>query len=225
MLWVVFSSTGIALYEGGLRYRYMRMASGKTRPNLPQFRAPVREKGRARVAALMSAAVATFVKRGFEATTMTEIAARAGASIGTLYLFFATKDVLAQAVLAEIAGDLSARLDGLSERTAGLTPAQIADALFAELATFLDQHPVYSILLDVPGDEGWRRPVRIRRRQQISALFAQAKPALPVRQVERLAVIVPQLMRIALTFEGKQRTGVLAELRLMLIHHLTASTI
>jgi hypothetical protein len=30
-------------------------------------------------------------------------------------------------------------------------------------------------------------------------------------------------MRIALTFEGKQRTGVLEELRLMLSHHLTAA--
>lgn len=199
------------------------MSSGKTRPNLTQPRAPAREKGRARVAALMSAAVATLVERGFEATTMTEIAARAGASIGTLYLFFATKDVLAQAILAETAGDLSARLDGLSERAAGLTPAQIADALFAELAAFLDEHPVYSILLDVPGDEGWRRPVRARRRQQISALFAQAKPALPAKQVERLAVIVPQLMRIAFTLDAKQRIGVLEELRLMLSHHLTAA--
>jgi AcrR family transcriptional regulator len=171
----------------------------------------------------MNAAVATFVERGFEATTMTEIAARAGASIGTLYLFFATKDVLAQAILAETAEDLSARLDALSERAAGLTPAQIADALFAELAAFLDQHPVYSILLDVPGDEGWRRPVRARRRRQISALFAQAKPALPAKQVERLAVIVPQLMRIAFTLDAKQRTGVLEELRLMLSHHLTAA--
>ncbi len=134
----------ITLYEDSLRYRYMRMASGKTRPNLTQPRAPAREKGRARVAALMSAAVATFVEKGFEATTMTEIAARAGASIGTLYLFFATKDVLAQAILAETAEDLSGRLDGLSERAAGLTPAQIADALFAELAAFLDEHPVYS---------------------------------------------------------------------------------
>ncbi|MEJ0050206.1 MAG: TetR/AcrR family transcriptional regulator [Methylovirgula sp.] len=190
---------------------------------MTQPRAPAREKGRARVAALMSAAVATLVERGFEATTMTEIAARAGASIGTLYLFFATKDVLAQAILAETAGDLSARLDGLSERAAGLTPAQIADALFAELAAFLDEHPVYSILLDVPGDEGWRRPVRARRRQQISALFAQAKPALPAKQVERLAVIVPQLMRIAFTLDAKQRIGVLEELRLMLSHHLTAA--
>jgi AcrR family transcriptional regulator len=202
----------------------MRKGSGKTRPNLTQPRAPARAKGRARVAALMSAAVETFVEKGFEATTMTEIAARAGAAIGTLYLFFATKDVLAQAILTETAEDLSVRLDGLRERTAGLTPAQIADALFADLAAFLDEHPVYSLLLDVPGHEGWRRPVRVRRQQQISALFAQAKPALPTTQVERLAVIVPQLMRIALTVGGKQRATVLEELRLMLRHHLTAAT-
>jgi len=157
---------------------------------------------------------------------MTEIAARAGASIGTLYLFFPSKDVLAQTILSETAEDLSTQLDALHTRVAGLNAVAIADALFAEIGSFLAKNPVYSILLDLPGHERWRRPVRARRRQQIAALFAEARPPLAPEQAERLAVIVPQLMRIALTLDArdKLRDGILEELRLMLRHHLTASS-
>jgi AcrR family transcriptional regulator len=174
----------------------------------------------------MTSAAEVFVEKGFEPATMTEIAARAGASIGTLYLFFPTKAALAQAILAEHAEELSRRLDALRERTVGLGADAIADALFATLGDFLATHPAYSALLDLPGDEGWRRSVRTRRRQQIAALFGQAAPPLPAGRAERLAVIVPQLMRIPLALNGedKLRSGVIEELRLMLGRHLRAAT-
>ncbi|REF89074.1 TetR family transcriptional regulator [Methylovirgula ligni] len=206
------------------------MASGNARAQASgqasRPRAPQRERGRVRVSALLAAAAALFAEKGYEATTMTEIAARAGASIGTLYLFFPSKDVLAQTILSETAEDLSAQLDALHARTAGLSAVAIADALFAEIGSFLAKNPVYSILLDLPGHERWRRPVRARRRQQIAALFAEARPALAAEKAERLAVIVPQLMRIALTLDArdKLRDGILEELRLMLRHHLTAAS-
>ncbi|MBZ9797093.1 TetR/AcrR family transcriptional regulator [Mesorhizobium sp. ES1-4] len=173
----------------------------------------------------MASAAALFVEKGFDATTMTEIAARAGAAIGTLYLFFPTKEALAQAILAENAESLSTQLDALQERAMGLAPAAIADALFDVLGDFLTKYPAYSALLDLPGDEGWRRKMRGRRREQIAALFARAEPPLPSGQAERLAVIVPQLMRIPLTLLGEKRLrdGVLQELRLMLARHLEGS--
>ncbi|TIT08526.1 MAG: helix-turn-helix transcriptional regulator, partial [Mesorhizobium sp.] len=71
------------------------MASEKA----PQPRAPQQKRGHDRVAALMTAAAELFVERGFDAATMTEIAASAGAAIGTLYLFFPTKQAMAQAIL------------------------------------------------------------------------------------------------------------------------------
>ncbi len=189
----------------------------------PASRAPQRQRGRDRVAALMAAATALFVEKGYDMTTMTEIAAQAGASIGSLYLFFPTKPVLAQAIMTELADTLSTRLDALQARTAGGTAATLADALFDELSLFLAVHPVYVALIDLPGDDAWKHAVRARRRSQIAALFAQANPALPVGQPERLAVIVPQLMRITLVLTGEApplRDAVLEELRAMLRHHL-----
>jgi AcrR family transcriptional regulator len=193
-----------------------------SQPSL-NVRSPQRRPGRERVARLMAAAASVFLEKGFEAATMTEIAARAGASIGSLYLFFPTKQALAQAMLTELADTLSARFDRLHERVTGQSAALIADALFGELSHFLSEHPVYAALLDLPGDDGWRQVLRARRRIQIAALFAQACPALPTGQAERLALIVPQLMRITLLLGGetrKLRQAVLEELRAMLHHHL-----
>lgn len=200
----------------------MRMASEKARASASNPRAPQQKRGRERVAALMASAALLFVEKGFDATTMTEIAARAGAAIGTLYLFFPTKEALAEAILAEHAEALSAQLEALRERASGLAPAAIADALFDVLGDFLATHPAYSALLDLPGDDSWRRTMRTTRRGQIAALFAQADPPLPAGQAERLAVIVPQLMRIPLALVGEKRLrdGVLEELRLMLARHL-----
>ncbi len=190
---------------------------------MPVSRAPRRARGRKRVTDLMSAAAALFVEKGFDGTTMTEIAARAGASIGSLYLFFPTKQLLAQAMLLALADTLSDRLDAVQARSAGWTAVAIGEALFDALSSFLAENPVYGVLVDMPGDDRGKQPIRARRRAQIGALFAQARPALPPGQAERLALIVPQLIRITLLLSGEApqlRDPVLQEVRAMLRHHL-----
>ena len=207
------------------------MTSGNATRTVAPLRAPLvpqRERGRARVAGLMAAASALFVEKGYDATTMTEIASRAGASIGSLYLFFPVKQSLAQAIMADLAARLSERLLALQDRADGWTAAAIADSLFGELAQFLADHPVYAALLDLPGDEEWRRTIRLQRRGQIAALFARATPALPPDQAERLAMIVPQLMRSAMVLSSHSpplSNGVFQELRAMLRHHLERPTL
>lgn len=53
----------------------------------------------ARPAELMAAALDIFVERGFAATRLDEVAARAGVSKGTLYLYFSSKEELFKAVI------------------------------------------------------------------------------------------------------------------------------
>ena len=53
----------------------------------------------ARPAELMSAALDLFVERGFSATRLEDVAARAGVSKGTLYLYFPSKEDLFKAVV------------------------------------------------------------------------------------------------------------------------------
>jgi AcrR family transcriptional regulator len=200
-----------------------QIASPKISGSDVACRQPQRQRGRDRVASLMAAATLLFVEKGYEATTMTEIAAQAGAAIGSLYLFFPTKAALAQAMVTDLADQLSARLDALTSSTAASPAVAIADALFDELAVFLAAHPVYGVLIELPGEDGWKPAVRQRRRAQIAALFQQAVPALPADQCDRLALIVPQLMRMSAALSGEApatRDAVLLELRTMLRRHL-----
>src|SRR5580692_10395931 len=91
-------------------------------------RAPQRERGRLRVAALLEAAAQVFAEKGFDGTTMTEIAARAATAIGSLYQFFPNKEALADAVLARYGELIDGALRRIEEQA--LAPAALAGALF-----------------------------------------------------------------------------------------------
>lgn len=60
-----------------------------------------RRRKDARPAELTAAALALFVERGFKATRLEDVAARAGVTKGTLYLYFKDKEALFAAVVRE----------------------------------------------------------------------------------------------------------------------------
>ena len=63
---------------------------------------PTRQRRKeARPQELLDAALRLFVERGFAATRMEEVAALAGVSKGTLYLYYASKEELLKAVIRE----------------------------------------------------------------------------------------------------------------------------
>src|SRR5437868_3575184 len=88
-------------------------------------RRPRRARGQLRVEALLAAAAAVFAAKGFDAATMTEIAAQSGSSIGSLYQFFRTKEAVAEALVREQMDALWLRLDDLAERAPGLATPEL----------------------------------------------------------------------------------------------------
>lgn len=75
----------------------------------------------ARPAELIDAALALFVEKGFALTRAEEVAARAGVSKGTLYLYYASKEELLKAVIRErLSAQIAAGADEF-ERHAGST--------------------------------------------------------------------------------------------------------
>jgi AcrR family transcriptional regulator len=124
-----------------------------TAPRQPRWQ----RRKEARPAEIVSAALEVFAERGFAAARLDEVAARAGISKGTLYLYFPSKEdlfkaVVREAVLPRIAWveDIAAHWDGpapaLLERIlvgigSGLanTPAGIVPKLvIAEAGNFPD---------------------------------------------------------------------------------------
>ena len=94
--------------------------------------APARQRRKDdRRAGFVAAALAEFAAKGFAATRLEDVAQRAGAAKGTLYLYFDSKEALFEAVVREVIGPLLDRIDAAS--LAG--PASSADLLRLFLRT------------------------------------------------------------------------------------------
>ena len=96
---------------------------------LPKPRVPVTSKGFRTRERLLRAAESVFAERGFEQSSIAEIASRAEAALGTFYVYFPDK----KSVFIELVDELGQRLRReLTEATAGLQ-----DRLAVERAGFL----------------------------------------------------------------------------------------
>ena len=73
----------------------------------------------ARPSEIVAAALSLFAERGFAATKLEEVAARAGISKGTVYLYFDTKEVLFEAVVRQELLPVLARLEALVDAHEG----------------------------------------------------------------------------------------------------------
>jgi AcrR family transcriptional regulator len=190
-----------------------------------QPKAPQRERGRARVAALLAAAGEAFADRGYDATTMTEIAMRAGASIGSLYQFFPTKELLAEALVTYYAEILYERLAAVEAAAGAWSAAELGRRLLPLLARFRTDHPAFATLVEAPGTQAVRGgEVRARLRRQIQAILRRQAPALAEARLEPMAVAVLQVMKAAVALDAEAglavREAALDELTAMLRQYL-----
>ena len=144
------------------------MADGLPRALDSAPRAPRWERRKeSRPAELIAAALDLFVERGFAATRLDEVAARAGVSKGTLYLYFDSKEDLFKAVIREtivpLLSDFQRSIEGVddpapqvltqfvrlwwerfgSTRLAGIAKLIISEAgNFPEIALFFQQEVI-----------------------------------------------------------------------------------
>jgi len=181
------------------------------------MRQPKRARGRQRVAALLDAAAVVFAERGYHAATMTEIAARAGAAIGSLYQFFPSKEALAEALLVRYGERLGEALDQIAARAPALSPAALAQALVELMLALRGERTAVLLLLDALDNRGERRqPLRGRMRRQLAQLLLAVVPGLTPARAETMAPVLQQLLKAVPTLAEEEvggHPGVVAELR------------
>src|SRR3984957_13078449 len=159
-------------------------------------RAPKRQRGKQRVAELLTAAAAIFGEKGYEAATMTEIAARAGAPIGSLYQFFPSKEVLADTLVQNYVALLETDLQELENRAKGIDTDTLVGALFALLRGHPQERTVTLQLVEARMDEQTRLDTfRSMFRRRIAAVLRARTPALPAEAARDTSVVVVQLMK------------------------------
>jgi len=186
-----------------------------------------RQRGHLRIEVLLAAAAQVFADKGYEAATMTEIAAQAESSIGSLYQFFPTKQSVAQGLIALQAGALQKRLAAMVAASPGWDVDELARRLSVALIEFRAAHPSFARLIDTPGvPHEVVQGVRLQMRAQLVEILGPHAGTLPKARLAAVAAVVQQVMKSAVALNadgGPGARAALAELREMLRVYLGAA--
>ncbi len=188
-------------------------------------RAPKRQRGKQRVAELLAAAATVFAEYGYEAATMTEIAARAGAPIGSLYQFFPSKEALADSLVHSYVGLLAADLDALEARARDISAEALVQGLFSLLRGHPRERAATLPLVEARMDERARRETfRPLLRKRIAAILRLRSPTWSAGRARDRSVVVLQLMKAASSLSDEEglngRAMALRELQALAVHYL-----
>jgi AcrR family transcriptional regulator len=181
---------------------------------------PKRERGKQRVAALMDAGAELFAEKGYEATTMTEIASRAGAAIGSLYQFFPSKEALAEALFNRFAERAAAAFARVEELAPGCSARELADLLIDhKLGHGTDRDVAIALSNVVAGIVERRKPLGDALRGRIAAILSAGNPTLGPDEAAAAAVIVNQVMKMVpalASTEDERAAALIGEVRKLL---------
>lgn len=190
-------------------------SSRKKRPSLQ----PSRAAGRQRVSELLAAASELMAERGYEATTMAEIASRADARIGSLYRFFPNKEAVADALLQQNIAVLNDEYTALAKKASELSLEDLADILIDFLMVHYPRVKSLSALMEARTD---KMEIRSRSRQQaltgIATALQIAAPQLDDETAKDIAAVTLNMMKVMRAMVMKDApttTGAPAELRHM----------
>ncbi|HEY1862378.1 MAG TPA: helix-turn-helix domain-containing protein [Roseiarcus sp.] len=148
------------------------------------------------MAAILEAGAEAFREKGYDAVTMTEIAARSGTTFGSLYRFFPSKEALANALLAQYAERALDRLAELAERAATMTPAALADALVDFMMQLQSERSFAVPLMEAgAGDGAKREAFRAAFRASIGLILGCALPDCGQEKAQAMTAVVLHILK------------------------------
>lgn len=169
-----------------------------------QKTSPLTGKGEQTRQLILDKALELFASKGYEATTMREIAAATNSSLGLAYRYFSCKEELVLALYLNLAQELETQMQGskggkLAERfeyamrtkLTLLTPHR--SALTALFATALNPQSSIGVLSQNTGE------VRTAVANVFRLVVTEADDALPPAQIEKLTTVLYSL-HLALVF-------------------------
>jgi AcrR family transcriptional regulator len=188
-------------------------------------RVPKQQRGKQRVAELLRAATTVFAEKGYEAATMTEIAACADAPIGSLYQFFPDKEALADTLVQNYAALLATDLKALEARASRVNTRKLVGGLFGLLRAHPRERdaalPIIEARMDAPTRRTTFRPML---RGYVAAILLAHVPGLAENAARDMAIVVLQLMKAASALSDEDdlpgRSTGLRELQALAVHYL-----
>jgi AcrR family transcriptional regulator len=149
-------------------------------------------KGAETQARILDAALTLFRERGFEATTMREVASRSGMSLGAAYHYFATKEAIVLAYYVQVSEEHARRVDEALPRTKSLNE-KLAAAIHTKLDILQGDRPLLGALLRFTGQPS--HPLsflgRGTRSLQLHSMGILAGPLRDLRLPEETSALAP----------------------------------
>jgi AcrR family transcriptional regulator len=181
--------------------------------------APKNSNGRERVVLILRAAAEIIHERGYEDATMKEIADRSGTKIGSLYRFFPTKELVADALIDLYAEGSNEFWHNLIARAPSVSTEQLSDLLLDVFIQNPERHKGLASLLLRRGDGSIRRQqIRAQHILWIADALKAHAPSLTRQETKKIGVVMLYNMRaiMNMTFDptAAKAPGALGELRL-----------
>ena len=194
----------------------------------PLRRAPKQARAQLRVGRILDAAEELFVEVGFDAATTNEIAARASASIGSLYEFFPNKQALAQALADRYVDQLGAVIEERMVNDPEWTGEQLVDSIVNGLDEFWLRHPAVVPLLrgalGAPALMAAGEKLRLALVGHIEVILRERRPDVDPLRAQLAAEMSIDLTRTLLeraqAEASDRRPVVLRELKIAIIGYL-----
>ncbi len=144
---------------------------------------------------MLEAAAAVIAATGYEAATMSAIAERAGAPIGSLYQFFPNKTAITHALRRKFGSDYEDLLIAMEGQAADLSLERLVARLLTMSVRFVLDHPAFPALLDAPAST--RSPASLRNtvRMRLACCLGAVRPGIEKKKALRLATVTLQMIR------------------------------
>jgi AcrR family transcriptional regulator len=204
----------------------MRMSSYSSLHPSVKRKIPRQERGERRVAGLLQAAEAVIAETGYEAATMSAIAERAGAAIGSLYQFFPNKACITQALRTEYAKQFDRMYAPLATQARSLNPEALAGHLIELTVNFVETRPALPALLDAP--HSTRVPAAMRKalRQRFASVLLAQSPRMSARKALLLGSVtfevIKTLNKVYTDLPRNERARMVQEFKIVLLSYFCA---
>ena len=194
--------------------------------SLSRRKIPRQPRGERRVEELLEAAEAVIADMGYEAATMSSIAQRAGAAIGSLYQFFPNKASITQTLRIEYAKRFDETYAPLASQASSLNPETLASHLIELTVHFIHTHPALPALLDAPSST--RAPAAIRKllRERFANILRAQSRRMSRHKALLLGTVTLQILKslnqLYTELPGLERQRVAEEFKMVLLSYFCA---
>lgn len=177
------------------------------------------------MAGLLQAAEGVIAHTGYEAATMSAIAERAGAAIGSLYQFFPNKDCVTQALRVEYAKQFDNLYAPLASQAKTLDLGALVNELIDLTIRFVETHPALPALLDAP-QRTRPRAMRIILEERFAGILLAQSPRMSRQKAMLLGTvtlhIIKTLNQLYAELPRPDRPKMIREFKVVLLSYFSA---